>query len=133
MLDRARQFDLRPYPHGSEKEDKYYQEAYKKPRKMTGIELIAQERKEQIEKHGYDEKHDETHNEFGELGDAAVYLITSNDNYWPKTWNTKTRDKFDKKGFIDRLVIAGALIAAEIDKIQRSHILDMNHELTKGE
>lgn len=82
-----------------------------------GIELIAIERKEQIEKHGFDAEHDRS-NYCGELQDAAIYLLTENTAVYPGTWRNNFRKKFMNKSNIERLTIAGALIAAEIDRIQ---------------
>ena len=81
----------------------------------TGIELMAQERKEQTEKHGFDQKHDSLHKDYSLL-DAAIYLLTGDAGYFPTTWGYDWKKRFDKKAEIDCLVIAGALIAAEIDR-----------------
>lgn len=97
---------------------------------MTGIELIAAERKRQIEKEGWTADHDRQH-VFGELALAAVCYAAPRKIYvreedsdqtvyrdpWPKTWSWGN----DKRGQHDRitaLVKAGALIAAEIDRLQ---------------
>lgn len=98
----------------------------------TGIELIAKERKRQVEKEGWDDEHDEEHWR-GELVDAAICYAygaksiqrSLNDhetsvnvkiNFWP--WE----DKWWKpsKNRIKDLVKAGALIAAEIDRLQNN-------------
>jgi hypothetical protein len=86
---------------------------------MTGIELIAKERQEQIEKHGFSPKHDmDIYHLNGELRLAAEYLISSNENpYYPDNWDEKYKNKFDSKTYIERLATAGALLAAEIDRI----------------
>jgi hypothetical protein len=84
----------------------------------TGIELIAIERQEQIEKHGFDKNHDEEMSN-GELKDAAIYLLTGELKYfpnWDERFHLKFRSKFSNE--IETLKIAGALIAAEIDRIQ---------------
>lgn len=83
----------------------------------TGIELIAEERQEQIKKHGYSLSHDITH-ESDELLHAAIYAIDpcpANEKLfnWPGF-----QMKIMKKEYVDRLKIAGALIAAEIDRYQ---------------
>ena len=93
--------------------------------KLTGVELIAEERREQIEKHGWDKNHDATH-QFGELRKVAAVLcvlgtdISVVDPYenWQTgddPWGLETKLQFDD---IHRLKVAGALIAAEIDRIQ---------------
>lgn len=82
----------------------------------TGIELIAEERKEQIEKHGWDLSNDEDYGN-GELIKAALFAINPDQFEWPFYWTEKFRDKILKKDEIDRLRVAGALIAAEIDRL----------------
>lgn len=94
----------------------------------TGIELIAQERDRQIETEGYTLEHDDAHDK-GELAEAAlaytsatVAAVVPNLNaelppppFWPfakKAWKPSA----DK---VRCLVKAGALIAAEIDRLQR--------------
>lgn len=93
--------------------------------KQTGIELIAQERKEQIGKHGISVEEDARMNAKGELAQAANtltdYLIDSYEdrllcNPWP--WNNGAWKKICSKPYKERLVVAGALIAAEIDRLQ---------------
>lgn len=86
----------------------------------TGVQLIAAERKRQIEKEGWSEEHDKSHTG-GTLCDAAIcYAKTAQrketetipPSGWPFSsvwWKPKSR--------IRNLVRAGALIAAEIDRI----------------
>lgn len=85
----------------------------------TGIELIDQERKEQIEKHQRLIKDDAKYNDEGELIIAAVTLV---DEYpylddFPSSWNRELCMKMAQKPKKERLIIAGALIAAEIDRL----------------
>jgi hypothetical protein len=94
--------------------------------KKTGVELIAEERKEQIEVHCFNVQKDSAYYKNGELKRAALFAILLSNEIYPETWDTwfmnKMRDKemrlspveFD----IERLKIAGALIAAEIDRLQ---------------
>jgi len=96
--------------------------------KQTGIELIAQERKEQIEKHGISVEEDVEVNVSDELRLAAHTLTSVRSkitvdgdlirpfNPWP--WKEYAWVKICKKSYKDRLVVAGALIAAEIDRLQ---------------
>lgn len=97
----------------------------------TGAELIVAERVRQIQEEGWTPEHDDEHGE-GQIAWAAVcyaapeqvYTVTlgadGNPHYmdpWP--WNRE----WDKRGKVDRvrdLVKAGALIAAEIDRILRA-------------
>jgi hypothetical protein len=91
----------------------------------TGVELIAIERQEQIEKHGYDRQFVEDHPEYyqgGELAFVAEMLLASeheegiDPNIYPEGWEEDC-DRMLAKSYIDRLIIAGALIAAEIDRV----------------
>ena len=88
-------------------------------KQLTGVELIAKERQEQIEKHGFTEQYQKDHLEYysdGQLIDAAHYAITLKG--WPQDWpKGYYRDKIVAKSYKDRLIIAGALIAAEIDRL----------------
>ena len=112
---------------------------------MTGIELIGAERERQIKVKGWTTTHDDDHTE-GELASAAVCYASPLLIYqceklvngvgfvdpWPRYWD----DEWDKRGRnqndelvpnnqaspekrIRDLVKAGALIAAEIDRLQR--------------
>jgi hypothetical protein len=92
----------------------------------TGIELIAQERHEQIEKHGFSLTVDAEHYQRNELVDAALYALTMDKKHYPESWEFWFHDnlvakegRMDETTFaIERLKIAGALIAAEIDRLQ---------------
>lgn len=102
---------------------------------MTGAELIAAERQRQIAEEGWTPQHDAGHND-GDLACAAacyavgepifiqrLYCVGGDDrlphiefvNVWPfedAWWKPKDR--------LRNLVRAGALIAAEIDRLQRT-------------
>lgn len=85
----------------------------------TGIELIAEERQEQIEKHGRTVESDIRMNKNRQLRIAAARLI-SDDAFIldpPEGWNKKIWDKMKRKNLNERVIIAGALLAAEIDRI----------------
>jgi hypothetical protein len=111
---------------------------------MTGAEMIAAERERQVTKLGWDAKHDDTH-ENGELADAAACYAATEPIYayedfdrsfaftdmWP--WGD-IEDKRPRDGNnevvksnrtlptsqrLHELVVAGALIAAEIDRLAR--------------
>ena len=86
----------------------------------TGIELIAIERKRQVEEEGWTPQHDDQHTNYEMMYAAVCYILSSSslalDNFWPKGWG----DKWFKPATRQRdLVKAGALIAAEIDRLQR--------------
>lgn len=93
----------------------------------TGIELITEERDRQVSKEGWTPEHDDEH-VYGELAAAAIVYASpftsiraksmlSDDHVcdpWPDDWEYKPKSR------IENLVRAGALIAAEIDRLQRS-------------
>lgn len=81
-----------------------------------GVLRIAKERLEQIELHGFDAEHDAS-NKNGELADAAAYLLTGESDLFPGSWLESWQTKLDGKGHKERLIAAGALIAAEIDRL----------------
>ena len=94
----------------------------------TGIELIAQERQEQIEKHGFTVGLDLLHNKYNQLSEGASRLCEPDENkhefYPPHEWDEELWFKMIKKPYKERLIIAGALIAAEIDRVQNQTNLD---------
>ena len=107
---------------------------------MNGAEDILKERQRQISKEGWTPEHDDRH-DAGELLDAAIAYaascrplekeepivrIATGENFvhwhdpWP--WNEEYdhRKRRSKKwNARRRLVIAGALLAAEIDRLDR--------------
>jgi hypothetical protein len=85
----------------------------------TGIELIAAERQEQIMKHHRSTKYDVNYNTDAQLRIGAVRLQQDrNDAEPPDGWDTALWEKIIAKPLKERLIIAGALIAAEIDRLQ---------------
>jgi|GEM_PF-5559070 hypothetical protein len=84
---------------------------------MTGIELIAQERAEQIEKHGKTVEFDAKVNNHYQLRIVAKTLLEGK-TCFPDNWDENLLRKMFCKTYKERLIIAGALIAAEIDRIQ---------------
>jgi len=100
------------------------------PETLNGVQLIAAERTRQVADEGWSPEHDDKH-ALGELGMAAEsYLaaVTTPDEEgdengkarpawdwpWDKNWWKPSPDP------IRNLVKAGALIAAEIDRLQRA-------------
>lgn len=93
----------------------------------TGIELIAEERQEQIEKHNRTVILDVVRNSNGQLSEAAAMLAYNENNcldleeialdHCPESWDPVIWKKMVDKSYKDRLIIAGALIAAEIDRL----------------
>ena len=79
----------------------------------SGIELISEERERQIIEERWTSVHDDSHNK-GELVLAAHCYITDSVFAWP--WDIEW---YKPKDRIKNLVRAGALLAAELDRIQR--------------
>ena len=90
-----------------------------------GIDLIFAERLRQEKEKGYDAAHDDRHAK-GELADFALAILNGADpaDYDdPESWVTEAYAHLHAKYAHDpicRLAIAGALIAAEIDRLQRA-------------
>lgn len=115
----------------------------------SGTELIADERQRQLDEEGWDAKHDEQHTtgelalvaalyatpiplysmEKSGSGNSGCYKLL---DPWPwfdrvevtrygdgSTTQVPAWDKRKKHSRLRKLVIAGALIAAEIDRLQR--------------
>lgn len=82
--------------------------------KQTGIELIAKEREEQTNKHGYNTESDKQYDK-GELLDFSISLITLNIDDYP--FNQTLYRYYKQKPRKEQLAIAGALIAAELDRL----------------
>ncbi len=83
----------------------------------TGIELIAQEREKQIKRHNLTVTFDRWHNPDGELKTAAIALLKHEYKEFPLSWNDIKCRRLLRNPPIKRLAIAGALIAAEIDRM----------------
>lgn len=101
---------------------------------MTGIELIAKERQEQIEKHGRTVQKDVENNYGRELAKGAAVLIHDDITsprkrfgVMPTKWDDEICLKMCNKNYKERLIIAGALIAAELDRIEAGR-QDSSHE-----
>lgn len=94
----------------------------------TGIELIAEEREDQLIEHGRSIAQDVRQNRSGQLTQAATALISESETdseevemmmgLMPGTWTNAVCLKMCRKSYKARLIIAGALIAAEIDRLQ---------------
>ena len=104
---------------------------------MSGAELIMQERHRQVRAEGWTESHDKQHNigelaeagagyalsivaeikidQTGAVGDRDYRMRSCSPNGWPWgfEWWKPTPDDF-----VRQLTKAGALIAAEIDRLQ---------------
>lgn len=91
------------------------------------LEMIAAERQAQLAM-GYDAAHDDQH-AAGELAAAAACFAlgstevrslaqTGDSTLWPAEWSTEILGANTR---MRQLVVAGALIAAEIERLQRAH------------
>lgn len=89
---------------------------------QTGIDLIRKEREEQITKHGYTPKMDSVNNVFHRFALAAMKLVAPSvldfEMTRPIGWDAELWHKMISKPYRERLIIAGALIAAELDRIE---------------
>lgn len=100
-----------------------------------GLFLIAQERQRQIHKEGFDAEHDDHHTDMSMAMAAAWYAApceiyrfayptdSISDRELEEAWPTSWDESWDKKELHDRikqLQIAGALIAAEIERLYRA-------------
>jgi len=115
----------------------------------TGVELIAEERQRQIQKLGYNEEHDEMETAFQLSGAAAMYIANAinidwrehshyddlgdcvrfqcrqiDTNEWKEEWPWDDRDGRNKSDVMTSLITAGALIAAEIDRLNKADNTD---------
>ncbi|MFN7318580.1 MAG: hypothetical protein ACK5S6_03615 [bacterium] len=95
----------------------------------SGIDLIEAERRRQVKSEGWSAEHDDTHRE-GELAIEAALWATE------QTARKSFRDGMcgpeshrQSKSRIRQLVIAGALIAAEIDRLQRLEVLRLSTQM----
>jgi hypothetical protein len=96
----------------------------------TALGLISGERMRQIEVEGFTEQHDDTHVK-GELGQAAAcYSIMAALQvehghlppcFIPKQWPFHRSYWKPSPDPLRNLAIAGALVAAEIDRLHRLH------------
>jgi hypothetical protein len=90
---------------------------------MAGAELIAAERERQVSAEGWTPEHDDQHTR-GELAKAAgVYAMPANASWkevaWPWEPESFKHKPPTREGRIRELTKAGALIAAEIDRLHR--------------
>ena len=91
----------------------------------TGIQLINEERKEQIEKHGWSLDHDASYAD-GQLKQAALFCyqqariklgrIPTETIQWPDGWIKHFEDKIRNKSAIEQLTVCGAFWLAEYDR-----------------
>lgn len=92
----------------------------------TGVDLITDERQRQITAEGWTPEHDAVHTDGSIAMAAACYALPDNERRkyqlsWPQSWGNNWW-KPTPNDRVKELVKAGALIAAEIDRIRRTHI-----------
>ena len=93
---------------------------------MSGADLIAEERQRQMTAEGWTAEHDDDHRHYELAKAGATYALYAGMGPWlqeiaPLTWPWE-REWFKLSRDRDRIrdfVRAGALIAAEIDRLQR--------------
>lgn len=87
----------------------------------TGIELIAEERGHQLTK--YSLQDDLDINGGNQLAIGAMRLISGDIEVHqrvPEDWDWEQWERMCRKTYEERIVIAGALLAAELDRINAS-------------
>lgn len=94
----------------------------------TGVELIMQERDKQIERYGFTAKHHVDNDEYyldHQIAEAVIGLLSPEvhgacpekvgaPEGWDADWFTRMMLKTER----ERLIIAGALLSAELDRVQ---------------
>jgi len=89
--------------------------------KLNGIELIIKEREEQLNKHKISVEKDIDCNNVFQLSIAAVKLadpfVDLPSYNAPDGWDDAQWQYMIDKPYKDRLIIAGALIASELDRL----------------
>ncbi len=97
----------------------------------SGIQLIAEERQRQIEKEGWSPDHDDHHNSDELLCAAVAYIehaiAPTKPRFIPKIWPWESK-WWKPKDRRPNLVRAGALIAAELDRMNREGIQAFGQE-----
>lgn len=96
----------------------------------TGIEQITEERQHQIEKYGFTGEHHAEHPEWYEDGQLIYaahtlatrretnnYLIKRYDEFTPKNWDKEWFKRLLQRPEVERIKIAAALLAAELDRL----------------
>ena len=115
-------------------EKNFYKYLLQKSR-LNGAGLIAAERLRQIKEEGYSSIRDDEYRD-EQLVDAAMVCAVSAvkvnlkaffQQFWPKGWDKSwCKKKTDHR--ITQLIKAGALLAAEIDRLLRSELEDIERE-----
>ena len=115
-------------------EKNFYKYLLQKSR-LNGTDLIAAERLRQIKEEGYSSTRDDEYWDEQLVEAAMVYAVSPYkvnhkkfcQIFWPKDWG-KSWYKKHKDHRITQLIKAGALLAAEIDRLLRSELEDIERE-----
>ena len=89
----------------------------------SGVELIAAERERQVAVEGWTPEHDDAHGDRALAKAAGVYAMPFNGSWKETLWPFPEPFKHAERtvaGRIRELSKAGALVAAEIDRLQRA-------------
>jgi hypothetical protein len=118
---------------------------------LFGYELVTRERIRQITQERWSSAHDDEHTDHSLAVVAAMYAVAGipsptrvasigyrvidvtrppEEDAWPSSWDREF-DKRDQHDPLRRLVIAGALICAEIDRLQRAADSEERWERTR--
>lgn len=81
---------------------------------IAALNKIIYERRRQVEVHGYTSNHDDEH-EPSALQDAAMAFLSNSPALWP--WGVENYKA--PEGDEDRLVKAGAMIVAQLERLIR--------------
>lgn len=96
---------------------------------QSGIALIAQERQEQIYKHGFSLRKDQKYYSFDVFRKAAVSILECDQRKWPENdIPVKYYHAIVAKDKIAQVACAGALLAAEIDYLQIHKVCGLSKE-----
>jgi hypothetical protein len=96
------------------------------------IELIINERHRKSEHHGFDMAFIKANSNLYDgcqLQMAASFAITLDSNYWPYNWNDVFKKNIQAMSYKERLVVAAAFLADEID---RANLVDNESSLIQN-
>lgn len=93
---------------------------------LVGVIKIMEERKSQIYDHGFDNDHDRNVNGNGQLKLVVASLLANDSGMFVRqtNWHFDWFKKIKAKTEIEQLAICGAMIAAEIDRLESERLLN---------
>jgi len=95
----------------------------------SGIVLIANERNEQLYKHGKSVEYDRQVNSLRQLAGCAYAIIGSEPQSFPGDQSDEFINKVLAKPYRERIKIAGAMLAAELDRISNMTDEEVEQEM----